>query len=237
MSTAAALDHDLSPAAVELLRAGAADNLGYCCSPGSVVKNWPAISEAKKRGYLRFLGEHPWITDKGRKAIGAPTETEAGRLRAIATFNIKPRLIPAKRNDPRTDFDYRSYRAQRLVCTLVIKQPDPRHNPQTVRVGRTLTSPAQHLGPRNSNIQPESEGRFVLTLVPDWMTRAMWKDGNYVAPIFSANPFPLDETDPDFTDEERATWNRLRRVCQSINSRIRSAGRRVRETYRFGESA
>lgn len=237
MNTAAALaDHDLSPEAVAILREGAENALGYCCTPGQVVKNFPAISEAEKRGYIVFLGERPWITPEGRAAIGGPTESEAGRARLVAacTFARKP-LQPAKRNDPRTDFDYRSYKAMRLVCTLVVRQPDHRENPPSVRVGRSLTSPPQFLGARNSNIQPESTEKFIVTLVPEWMTRPMTKDGQWIAPIFSSYQFAIDET--KWSAEDCATWDRLRQVCYSINSRIRSAGRRQSERMRFGENA
>lgn len=240
MSAAAALaDHDLSPEALALLRAGARDHLGYCCMPGQVVKNWAAIRECEKLGYVRFLGEHPWITDKGRTAIGEPSETEAGRLRAVAAFSRrKPPLVPAKRNDPRTDFDYRAWRTSDWRCTLVVRQPDTRPEGRTIKVGRTLDGDAQYLGDRNSQVQPESEGRFVLTLVPGWMTRARWtKLGVYVMPIFSTYPRPLDELDSAFTEADRATWNRLRQVCNSINARIRNAGRRQTTKLPFGATA
>lgn len=230
-NTAAALaDHDLSPEAVAVLRAGVADGRGLCCSPGQVEKNFAALRECERFGLLRFLDvERPWITDAGRAAVGAPSERDASlqRLRELSQERRK-RLIPEKRNDPRTDFDYRSYRSCGYVCTLVIKQPDARYKPNTIRVGRSLTSDPQFLGPKNSIVLDESEGRFVLAVMPKWLTDRA---------AFRTYPLALDETDPDFTDEERATWERLRQVCYSVNSRIRTAGRRPRERRRFGEYA
>jgi len=230
VSTSAALaDHDLSPEAVALLQAGAADQLGLCCRPGQVEKNWAALRECERFGLLRFINiEKPWITPAGRAAIGAPTEAEADRARRIEQFSAvkRKRLQPEKRYDPRTDFDYRSYRACKYVCTLLVKQPDRRENPLTVRVGRTLRSDPQFLGPNNSIVQPESDARFLLTLMPDWLLKRAG---------FSTYPMPLDET--EWSAEDCATWDRLRQVCISINSRIRSAGRRRPEKFRYGESA
>jgi hypothetical protein len=229
----------LSDDAVALLRRGAADHLGLCCRPGEVVKLWPAISEAERAGYLRFVGgEKPWITPQGREAIGAPSEMEAdmAKLRLLCA-NARKSLVPAKRADARTDFDYRSWKAMRWVCTLVVRQPDGRMGPRTVRVGRTIDSQPQFLGSKNSMIQPESDARFVLTLVPAWMTRPIKKNGDNIPAIFSTYPMPIDETDSNFTDDERAAWDRLRQICFSINSRIRNAGRGQRERLRFGENA
>lgn len=238
MSAAATIAHvDLTPEMAEILRAGAADHLGICCRPSQVRTNWLALRDCERAGYLRFLNmEQPWITDAGRRAIGAPTQIEADRAKlALLCANARKPLIPAKRHDPRTDFDYRSYK--KMVCTLVIRQPDSRINPATVRVGRTLTSDPQFLGGGNSIIQPESSGRFVVAVVPEWMTRFRWKDGVPQPAIFTAYPPALDEIDPAFSDAERETWTRLRQVCHSINSRIRNSGRKQREKLRFGESA
>jgi hypothetical protein len=218
----------LSPEVVDLLRAGAADGLGYCCRPSQIEKLYPAIQAAERAGYLRWIGEHPWITEAGRKAIGAPTEAEADRARRIKLCSVRTKLVPAKRDDPRTDFDYRSYRSMDYVCTLLVKQPDARENPTSIRVGRSLNSDPQFLGPRNSIILPESEGRFVLALMPSWLLRRA---------LLPTYPYPLDDEDPAFTAEERVAWNRLRQVCHSVNARIRAAGRRQSERFRYGESA
>lgn len=238
MTTVTLTRADVTPEMAALLRAGAADYLGLVCRPGQVQKNWSTLREAERLGFLRFIDiERPWITDAGRAAIGVPSEADADRARLREMFCKRQPLDPVKRKDPRTDFDYRSYRAMRWVCTLVIRQPDRRFSPRTLRVGRTSTSDPQFLGDRNSNIQPESEGPFILTLVPGWMTRPIVKLGVTSPSIFSTYPMALDETDPNFTDEERAIWDRLRNVCFSINSRIRNAGRRFQGRRRFGEFA
>ena len=74
---------DLTPEAVSLLRAGAENALGFCCLPGQVQKNWEHIRVAERAGYVRLVTERPWITDAGRKAIGAPSQEEADRARFI----------------------------------------------------------------------------------------------------------------------------------------------------------
>lgn len=115
------------------------------------------------------------------------------------------------------------------VCVLVVKQPDDRPNAGTTRVGRTLTSPRQHLGAKNSIIQPESTGRFVLAVVPRWLVKVA---------SFPTYPMPLDESDPAWTDDERATWDRLRQICVSVNARIQRGGSTPQQQkFRYGESA
>lgn len=220
---------DMSPEMAELLRAGAADGIGLCCSPGQVEKNYAVLRECERLGYLRWLNiEQPWITDAGRAAIGAPSQSEQSRLRLIELCNQRRKLEPPRRLDPRTDFDYRSYLSLGYVCTLVVKQFDRRHEPATIRVGRTLRGDPQFLGPKNAIVLPESEGRFVLAVMPPWLVRTA---------RFPTYPLPLDESDPDFTDAERAAWDRLRNICISVNARIRSAGRNRPEKFRYGESS
>lgn len=221
---------DITPEMEALLKAGAANTAGLCCMPGQVQKNWKALREAQRLGYIRFLDiTRPWVTDEGRRAVGLPCELEASRL---ALRNALPRrkpLEPAKRDDPRTDFDYRSFRSMGWVCVLAVKQPDYRSEQGTLRVGRTLKSPPLFLGPRNSIILPETEGRFALAVVPSWLTRISG---------LSTHPLPIEENDPAFSDDERALWDRLRSVCHSVNSRIRTAGRKVQAAkMRFGETA
>ncbi|MET4197247.1 hypothetical protein ABIB96_001235 [Bradyrhizobium sp. LA3.X] len=221
---------DLGPEVLELLRAGAAHDNGICCRPGQVQKLWPVIREAERAGYVRLLDvEKPWVTDAGRKAIGAPSQTEAdyARLRKLCRRRRKP--LPRPADDPRTDFDYRSYRSLNYVCVLLVKQQDDRYAPSTIRVGRTLTSDPQFLGPKNSIILPESEGRFVLALMPHWLiSKAM----------LPSYPLALDDTDSAWSDDERALYDRLRNVCISVNTRIRRGGSRQPAPHlHFGEYA
>ncbi len=245
MSTALAhaRDTELSPELVELLKAGAEHKYGRCCLPGHVQKNFAALREGERLGFVRFLQgniRNPWITEAGRAAIGALPEGEKQRaeLRQVcADYAKRKALAPPKRDDPRTDFDYRSWKTMGWRCTLVFRQHDDRDVKRSVRVGRMPNSEPQYLGPRNSNIQPESTERFVLTLVPDWMTRPIKKFGEFKPAPFTTYPLPLDETDPAFTAEDRATWDRLSGVCFSINSRIRRAGSRQHERLTFGEYA
>lgn len=236
-----ARDTELSPELIELLWAGADHKYGFCCMPGQVRKNWALLHEAERLGFVRFIGiTQPWITETGRAAIGAPAEGEKQRIefrQLCADYAKRKALNPVKRDDPRTDFDYRTYKTMRYVCTLVFRQADNRAVKQTVRVGRMPDSEPQFLGPRNSIIQPESTERFVLAIVPDWMTRPIKRFGEFKPAPFSTYPLPLDETDPAFTDEDRKTWARLSSVCFSINSRIRRAGHSTRERGAFGEYA
>jgi hypothetical protein len=212
--------NDLAPEMVDLLRAGAEHVNGVICLPGQVRKLWPLLSEAKRLKLITFLDvEHPIITDMGRRAIGAPTEIDAGYARFVAACMSRKRLTPTPDKDPRTDFDYRSYKSCGYVCCLVVRQPDGRYNPPTIRVGNTLTSDPQFLGPKNSQVLPECEGTpFVLALMPKWLID---RTG------LSTYPVALDDNDGAWSADDRKTWARLRDVCFSVNSRIRSAGRRT----------
>lgn len=203
---------DLTEAGRALLEAGAKHLNGLCCTPGQVRKNWKDLTELKRAGFINWLtAEQPWITKDGREAIGAPNECQATIDLLRPTMSNRAPLAPPRDADPRTDLDYRSYQSMGWVCALVIRQPDYRTEAATIRVGSSLSSEPQFLGAGNSIVQPESEGRFVLTLVPAWMVRKN---------IFSGHPFSLDEYDPAFTAEERELWDRLRNICFSINTRI-----------------
>lgn len=202
---------DLTDAGRALLEVGANNLLGRCCLPGKVKANWKDIRALEQHKLVRFHGYDVYITDLGRRAIGAASQADA-TIAALRPLAQRRPLEPRPSNDPRTDFDYRSYRSMGWCCTLVVRQEDWRDDPKTIKVGRDLKSEPQFLGSRNSFVQPESEGRFVLAIVPGWMIRKN---------IFSGCPFPLDEDDPAFTADERALWDRLRNICNSINSRIR----------------
>jgi hypothetical protein len=218
MADAATISRDISPEMADLLRAGAAHDLGIVCRPGQVQKLWPLLREAERAKLIVFLDlERPIITDMGRRAIGAPSHADADRARLVALCGRKP-LQPRRNEDPRTDFDYRSYRSMGYVCTLVVRQPDGRASQPTVRVGKALGSDPQFLGPRNAIILPECEGTpFVLALMPKWL---LDRAG------FPTCPFPLDDEDASWSADDRAVWDRLRQVCMSVNIRIRRGGNR-----------
>lgn len=207
----------LAPEMADMLRAGAEHDLGIVCRPGQVQKLWPLIREAERAGWIRLLdAEKPWLTDAGRKAIGAPSQSEADYARLVKLCSRRKPLTPKPAEDPRTDFDYRSYRSMGYACVLAVRQPDARENPSTIRVGRSLRGDPQFLGPKNAIILPESEGPFVLALMPKWLiTKTM----------LPTHPIALSEDEP-WTDEERALWTRLRDVCLSVNTRIRRGGTR-----------
>jgi hypothetical protein len=209
---------DLSSEMVDLLRTAAAHGCGLVCRPGQVQKLWPLLSQAEKLKLIVFLDmEQPIITDMGRRAIGVPSELDANYARFVAACR-RTKQAPRRDEDPRTDFDYRSYQSMGYVCTLVVRQPDSRSNPSTVRVGRALTSDPQFLGPRNSIVLPECEGTpFVLALMPKWLLDRA---------LLSTCPFPLDDEDASWSADDRATWDRLRNLCMSVNTRIRRGGNR-----------
>lgn len=198
---------ELTEAARALLEAGAADAMCRCCLPGKVREHWAELMELESRRLVRLHGFDAYITELGRREIGALSETEATIARLRPILRRKP-LNPRPNDDPRTDFDYRAYRTMKWNCTLVFSRLERGTN----AVSKLPSSKVEFLGANTSIVQPESEGRFVLVLVPDWMFKKN---------VFSSFPFPIDEDDPAFTAEERALWDRLRHTCHSINVRIR----------------
>lgn len=231
MASAATISQDeLSAELVELLHRGAADHYGLICRPGEVQKNYKHLRIAERLGYLRFIDvTRPWITEEGRAAIGAPTEMQVDHARLVEVCKqIKPkRPAPKKQKDSRTDFDYRSYKTMNQVCIIAVKLHDDRLNPNTIKIGRIGFNEPHFLGPRNSIIMPESEGRFVLALIPHWLQERT------KLPTWG---FPLPEND-QWTDAERATWDRLSQICRTINSRIRNADRSSKLHMPYGFTA
>lgn len=207
----------LAPEMVEMLRAGAEHDLGTICRPGQVQKLWPLLSEAARLKLVVFLDmERPMITDMGRRAIGAPSQAEASHARLVELCRRCKPLQPRPDADPRTDFDYRSYKSMNYACVLAVKQPDARVAPATIRVGRSLNSEPQFLGQKNAIVLAESQDPFVLAVMPKWLiTRT----------LLPTCPFALPEEEP-WSDAERELWNRLREVCMSVNTRIRRGGSR-----------
>lgn len=232
MPSAAALELDhLTPEMSALLWRGARDNYGYICRPSEVREFHPTLSAAERLGYLRFIDvTRPWITAEGRRAIGAPTEIESDRekWRRACAVNVERRPPdPKKRDDPRSDFDYRSYHSMKYVCVLAVRLPGARNNPQSVKVGRVTGGDPVFLSDNNSILMPESEGRFVLALIPEWLQERTR------LPMWAA---PLRE-DEAWTAGERETWTRLAGVCSTINARIRRAGQRAKVSMPFGYTA
>jgi hypothetical protein len=221
---------ELTPEMAELLRAGARNSHGFICTPGSIQKHWKPLRELERLGYMRFLGFNPWITEQGRAVIGEPTEMEADYRRRVALFaelTKRRALVPRPDKDPRTDFDYRSFKSCGYVCVLAVRLPDERPEAHTIKVGRPGSKEHHYFGQGNSIIQQESEGRFLLAVMPGWLQRR-WE--------FLTHPMALPD-DGDFTDEEKIIWRRLTQICISINSRIRNAGRAIRENRPYGETA
>lgn len=232
MPSAAALElNHLTPEMSALLWRGARDNYGYICRPSEVREFHAILSAAERLGYLRFIDvTRPWITAEGRRAIGAPTEMVADRekwLRACGVNAERRPPDPKKRNDPRSDADYRSYKTMEYVCVLALRLPDSRQSPRSTKVGGLAGGEPVFLGEGNSILAPESEGRFVLALIPKWLQE---RTG---LPMWAA---PLRE-DEAWTSTERETWSRLSRVCSTINARIRSAGRRSKTRIPYGYTA
>lgn len=229
MAAAALADRDLSPEAVELLRAGAAHPDGRLLTlRRDADGRGPALQELARLGYQRWVGWDPMITDAGRAAIGEPSESEA-RLARLRKAGAEHAELRAKRNqnknpDARTAVHYRTWQTMGLVCVLVVKHRDKIASIECSRDG----SYYPHIYLPTSKIvpQPEATDEFILACVPKWLAQRAELLG-ITLPLSPAR---------HWTDEQHATWERLGRLRTSINTRIYFAHRR-RSNFKRSEVA
>lgn len=123
----------------------------------------------------------------------------------------------ARKPDPRSDLEYRSYRG--LVAVIVVKHFD---RVNTVQVSRDGDAKGQHAFPRTAwlDVQPESAGPFILALVSKRnLAWVLDKQGVNLAGV-------VPDLVGDWSDEDRKTWRRLKQAANHINVRIRTAGKR-----------
>jgi hypothetical protein len=220
-----ARDAELSPELVELLRAAAQTTYGRICYPyqcrGPVGL---LVVQARALGFIYYDGATPIITDSGRKAVGAPTELELICKNRGGLF-AKDGVAATRRqsDDPRSRLTYQSYRSARMFCTLVVKLSEPPSDARGLKCSmngdptRWFTLPLHRI-----IIQPESQGRFVLVVVPKWLAKPF--DPKRITELAGVLPDLCDSI--EWTDQQKTDWNRLRRKAGVINTRIRSGGPR-----------
>lgn len=244
MSTATltrpALDNDLTPEMVRLLKYGAAHPYGHMVQLRSDSERFGReLQELRRRGYQREVGWDPMITEAGRAAVGAPTEREADniRLQAAGVEHAAMRTrreAKAEPRDPRAD-NYLTWKSERKFCVLVVRH---RPRPKSFAVTRDGSGhPNIFLPFSRTDELTESDADFLLAVFAlpfvEWMET---KDGgkDYVAAqryreLFGVT-LPLSAARP-WTAEQIATWERLDKLRSSINWRIQAARTTPRKVY------
>lgn len=139
----------------------------------------------------------------------------------------------ARKPDPRSILDYRAYHTMRLVCVLVVKHRD---KAASIECSRDGAWPHIYLPTKKLMVQPESEGDFILALMPKsflvWLAKQ--DDAPSVArTLLGVTP----ELAGEQTAARRETWKRLERVRSSINSKIYYAKRRSTSVISRGNAA
>lgn len=219
-------DATLSSAMVELLTAAGQTTYGRICYPYQARGRERLLADMRARGFIYYDGATPMITDAGRKAVGCPTELELICKNCGRLF-VKGDVISARRqpDDPRSRMTYQSWRSARMFCTLVVKLAEPSPEDRSLRCSmngdplRWFTLP---LKKHPIIIQPESKDPFVLAVVERWLAKPF--DPKRITELADVIPDLCDSV--EWTDEQKADWNRLRRKASVINTRIRSGGPR-----------
>jgi hypothetical protein len=217
-----ARDAELSQELVELLTAAAQTTYGRVCYPyqcrGPVGL---LLVQARARGFIYYDGATPIITDAGRKAVGAPTELELICKNRGGVF-AKPGEHVTRRqpDDLRSRITYQSYRTARMFCTLVVKLAEPPGARSLKCSMNGDPSKFFYLPLSRIIIQPESQGSFVLVVVPKWLAKPF--DPKRITELAGVLPDLCDSI--EWTDQQKTDWNRLRRKAGVINTRIRNGG-------------
>lgn len=236
-----ALDDSLTPEMVRMLKFGAAHEYGYLVMLRSDSEKYGReLMELQRRGYQRWVGYDPMITEAGRAAIGAPTEREADAIR-LQGYAKEHALLSVRReakakaepHDPHGGC-YWPWHESRLACVLVVKHWKPRDGAKSFAVSRDGGAPRPLYLPFSVVDQglPESTDDFLLALVSHtWVDRIEKKDFVGAQPLRELFGITLPLTaSQDWTDEQIETWKRLGKLRGSINFRIENATR-PRKTY------
>ena len=212
---------ELSPEAVDLLRAGAAHSDGCPITYASEAKRKRAfLLELEARGFLRFLNfNEPMVTDAGRAFIGAPGEMEQSRQR-LAEWGVKFAVARAAMKqaagyDGRTPLEYKHLNETKTFCVPVYRH----RQGETTEFSRD-GGPAPHAYVRTEKlwVQPESIGDFLLIFIRK--SHANWLKNNHRVDLFAVPPELSSEG--AWTDEDRDAWKTVRRLSANINRHIRN---------------
>ncbi len=145
---------------------------------------------------------HALTPEQRREAYDDAMERVAEESRQMASE------VKARKPDPRSIHDYRGYNTMGLVCVLVVKH---RTKPFSWEISRDGSYyPHTYLPFKPSIKQPESTQDFLLVVVPKWLA-ARAEIVGITLPLSPARPW---------TDEQRETWERLKRLRSIINTNI-----------------
>jgi hypothetical protein len=193
------------------------------------------LVQARALGLIYYDGSTPMITDAGRKAVGGPSDLELYRKsRAeLRFFTAVAKAGEARKRaeDPRSRITYECYRSARMFCTLVVKLAEPPIGARSLKCSMN-GDPARFFYLPLSQIitEPESKPPFVLMVAPKWLAKPF--DPKRITELACVIPDLCDSI--EWTDQQKADWQRLRRQAGVINTRIRSGGERRSSDRRNG---
>lgn len=123
--------------------------------------------------------------------------------------------VKARKPDPRSIHDYRSYLTMGLVCVLVVKHRDREASIECSINGNS--SVHIFLPTKLCIVQPDGVGEFLLICVPKWLAQRAGLAG-----------VTRDLTDARaWTKTDLEAWETLRKIRLGVNSKIYNANRRT----------
>jgi hypothetical protein len=145
-------------------------------------------------------------------------EMFAAKSAAVAEVAAQIKARPRIADDPRKPADYRIFKTMKLICVPLVRHALA----GTLELSRDgWMRPRAFINPAKLIEQPESDGDLVLVLIERGL--ANWIKDKQRCNLFGVAPELSAER--EWTDHDRAVWNRLRRLADTINSRIASPPR------------
>lgn len=142
--------------------------------------------------------------------------TVHGELATVTTQMIEDsrrRNLPTECLIP----DYLRWGRSRMACMLFVRHDYP--SVKSIKVSRDGAGSFAFLPTSKIELRPQSSGRFALVIVPKWLREKLPSNFSSVIPRLAGD---------DWSDTERAEWDRLIIVCGKINYEIQMAPRRLR---------
>jgi hypothetical protein len=135
--------------------------------------------------------------------------------RAKAAAHKASTAHKARTPDPRSSSDYRAWKTMKMVCVLLVKHQDKAASIECSKDG--ASRPRIFIPNKKHILLPESDGEFVLMLLPKWLAQKAELMG------VTAGLSP----DRTWTSAEVDQWRSLSSLRLSVNTKIHSANRRT----------
>jgi hypothetical protein len=146
------------------------------------------------------------------------SEMFAAKRAAVDAVAAEIKARPRIADDPRSLADYRIFKTMKLFCVPLVRHALS----GTLELSRDgWMRPRAFINPAKLIEQPESDGDLMLVLIDKGL--AAWVKEKQRCNLFGVAPDLSSER--EWTDHERAVWKRLRRLSDTINTRIASPPR------------